>query len=49
VIGCGSFVAALSKMNLGDIDMAVIDLDRIFVSVTDHPTCNMNGGQRGTT
>jgi predicted SnoaL-like aldol condensation-catalyzing enzyme len=29
VIGCGNFVAALSKMNLGDTDMAVIDLFRI--------------------
>lgn len=29
VIGCGNFVAALSKMNLGGTDMAVIDLFRV--------------------
>ena len=29
VIGCGNFVAALSKMNLAGTDMAVIDLFRI--------------------
>lgn len=29
VIGCGDFVAALSKMNLGGVDMAVMDLFRI--------------------
>jgi predicted SnoaL-like aldol condensation-catalyzing enzyme len=29
VIGCGDFVAALSKMNLAGADMAVIDLFRV--------------------
>lgn len=29
VIGCGNFVAALSKMSLGDTEMAVIDLFRV--------------------
>jgi len=29
VIGCGSFVAALSKMNLGGVEMAVTDLFRV--------------------
>jgi len=29
IIGCGSFVAALSKMRLGEKDMAVIDLFRV--------------------
>ena len=29
LIGCGDFVAALSKMNLGGTDMAVIDLFRV--------------------
>ena len=29
VLGCGSSVAALSKMKLGDTDMAVIDLFRV--------------------
>lgn len=29
VIGSGNFVAALSKMHIGDTDMAVIDLFRV--------------------
>ncbi len=29
VIGCGNFVAAMSKMTLGGVDMAVIDLFRV--------------------
>ena len=29
LVGCGDFVAALSKMNLGGIDMAVMDLFRV--------------------